>query len=123
MAWDENIVRRQDYSFCMSAIAQNRVGRNLVWDYLRENWPMLVSRFGIDDRTLGRLIVSATQQFTTITKLEEMEIFFGKYPEAGAGTASRMEALEIVKYNIKWLKHNQKQVGQWLKPIEKQIKL
>ena len=44
-----------------------------------------------------------------------MENFFAKYPETGAGTNARMEAIENVKNKIKWLEQNKNNVGTWLK--------
>lgn len=114
MAWNESYVRGQDYFTCLTYISNNRIGKSLVWDYVRENWPRLVERFGINERYLGRLIPSITGSFVTQTKLEEMEAFFAKYPEAGAGTAARKQALETVKFNIKWLQQNKAKIAQWL---------
>ncbi|XP_050744759.1 glutamyl aminopeptidase isoform X1 [Drosophila biarmipes] len=113
-AWDESNVRRQDYFTLLGYISTNPVGQSLVWDYVRENWEKLVERFGINERTLGRLIPTITARFSTETKLEEMQQFFTKYPEAGAGTTARQQALEAVKANIKWLTVNKAQVGEWL---------
>ncbi|XP_043654704.1 glutamyl aminopeptidase isoform X2 [Drosophila teissieri] len=113
-AWDESNVRRQDYFTLLGYISTNPVGQSLVWDYVRENWEKLVERFGINERTLGRLIPTITARFSTETKLEEMQQFFAKYPEAGAGTTARQQALEAVKANIKWLAVNKVQVGEWL---------
>ncbi|XP_026835049.1 glutamyl aminopeptidase isoform X1 [Drosophila erecta] len=113
-AWDESNVRRQDYFTLLGYISTNPVGQSLVWDYVRENWEKLVEHFGINERTLGRLIPTITARFSTETKLEEMQQFFAKYPEAGAGTAARQQALEAVKANIKWLAVNKAQVGEWL---------
>lgn len=114
LAWDENNVRRQDYFTLLGYISTNPVGQSLVWDYVRENWDKLVERYGINERTLGRLIPTITARFATQTKLEEMQQFFAKNPEAGAGTAARQQALETVKANIKWLELNQEQVSKWL---------
>ncbi|XP_028894176.1 glutamyl aminopeptidase isoform X3 [Zeugodacus cucurbitae] len=114
LAWNESYVRGQDYFTCLTYISRNRIGQSLVWDYVRENWPRLVERFGINERYLGRLIPSITANFVTQTKLEEMEAFFAKYPEAGAGTAARKQALETVKFNIKWLQQNKAKIAQWL---------
>ncbi|KAH8273103.1 hypothetical protein KR018_001059 [Drosophila ironensis] len=119
-AWDETLVRRQDYFTLLGYISTNPVGQNLVWDYVRENWEQLVERFGINERTLGRLIPTITARFSTQTKLEEMEQFFAKYPEAGAGTAARQQALEAVKANIKWLTVNKDAVGAWLSAYAQQ---
>lgn len=114
MAWDENYVRGQDYFTCLQYISENPIGQSLVWDYVRENWPRLVKRFGINERYLGRMIPAITSNFSSQTKLEEMEAFFAKYPEAGAGTAARKQALETVKFNMKWLEQNLEPIRRWL---------
>lgn len=114
LAWDETNVRRQDYFTLMGYISENPVGQSLVWDYVREKWPQIVERFGINERNLGRLIPTITSRFASQTKLEEMQQFFAKYPEAGAGTLAREQALATVKANIKWLELNKSPVADWL---------
>ncbi|XP_017039730.2 glutamyl aminopeptidase [Drosophila ficusphila] len=114
LAWNETYVRGQDYFTCLTYISANPAGESLVWDYVRENWQRLVDRFGLNERYLGNLIPSITARFSTQTKLEEMEQFFAKYPEAGAGTAARVRALETVKNNIVWLAENLEGVDAWL---------
>ncbi|XP_016947727.2 glutamyl aminopeptidase [Drosophila biarmipes] len=114
LAWNEEYVRGQDYFTCLTYISANPAGESLVWDYVRENWQRLVDRFGLNERYLGNLIPSITARFSTQTKLEEMEQFFAKYPEAGAGTAARVRALETVKNNIVWLAENLEGVDAWL---------
>ncbi|XP_037945830.1 glutamyl aminopeptidase-like [Teleopsis dalmanni] len=114
LAEQEKYVRRQDYFTCLQNIATNPIGTPIVWEFVRENWSKLVDRFGLNERYLGRMIPSITQTFDTETKLEEMSEFFNKYPEAGAGAASRKQALETVKYNIKWLAENKDKVATWL---------
>ncbi|XP_058986730.1 glutamyl aminopeptidase-like [Musca domestica] len=114
LAWDDSYVRGQDYFTCLQYIAANPIGEPIVWDYVRENWLNLVERFGLNERYLGSMIPSITSRFSTQTKLEEMQYFFAKYPEAGAGTAARVRALETVKNNIAWLDNNLDLVRQWL---------
>lgn len=115
LAETEDYIRSQDWYTCIQNIAANPVGESIVWEYVRENWPKLIERFGLNDRYLGRMIPTITGGFSSETKFEEMEEFFKKYPEGGAGTASRKRALEIVKYNINWLKTNLDEVSNWLK--------
>lgn len=118
LAADETFVRGQDYFTLMGQIAGNRNGEALVWDYVRENWMNLVARFGLNERYLGRMIPTITSRFTTQTKLEEMEAFFAKYPDAGAGANARLQALESVRNNIKFLNKHQDSIGKWLKEQE-----
>lgn len=114
MAWDEKNVRGQDYFTCLSNIASNPIGEPRVWDFVRDNWQKLVDRFTLNERYLGRLIPAITGGFTTKTKLDEVKVFFAKYPEAGAGAAARKEALQRIENNIQWLENNQQKVTTWL---------
>lgn len=115
MAWDPKNVRGQDYFNCLLNIAENRIGEPIVWDYVREQWPEMVKRFGLNERYMGSMIPGITAGFSTETKLSEMKQFFEKYPEAGAGAAARKTALETVQNNIQWLQNNEAKVGVWLK--------
>nr|CAD7397386.1 unnamed protein product [Timema cristinae] len=46
--------------------------------------------------------------------LLQMETFFSLYPEAGAGTTARKQALEKVANNIKWLEQHRTTIDTWL---------
>jgi len=114
LATDETIIRSQDYFTCVQNIAANPVGEPIVWEYYREQWPQLVKRFGLNDRFLARLIASITSRFDSQVKLDEVQQFYNKYPEAGAGAGSRQQAIETIKYNINWLKENRATIADWL---------
>ncbi|XP_022221899.2 glutamyl aminopeptidase [Drosophila obscura] len=114
LASDESIVRSQDYFTCVQNIAGNAVGEPIVWDYYREHWPQLSARFGLTNRNFGRLIAQITKNFASQVKLEELQQFYAKYPESGAGANSRLEAVETIKYNIEWLKQNSNDISDWL---------
>lgn len=114
LASNTEYIRSQDYLNCLIYISQNRQGQDLVWEFVRENWLKLVGIYGIQERNLGRLIPSITARFTTKTRLEEIQAFFVKYPEEGAGALSRKQALETVSNNIKWLENNKDSIKSWL---------
>uniref|UniRef100_A0A182K7Z1 glutamyl aminopeptidase n=1 Tax=Anopheles christyi TaxID=43041 RepID=A0A182K7Z1_9DIPT len=115
LSWDTTLVRTQDQLSCIQYIASNRHGEQAAWEHVRENWPRLVTRFGIGERNLGRMIPSVTGRFTTQARLTELEDFFARYPEAGAGATARRQALENIQNNISWLERNQANVAAWLK--------
>uniref|UniRef100_A0A182QN30 glutamyl aminopeptidase n=1 Tax=Anopheles farauti TaxID=69004 RepID=A0A182QN30_9DIPT len=115
LSWDTDLIRTQDQLSCIQYIAANRHGEQAAWEHVRENWPRLVARFGIGERNLGRMIPSITGRFTTRARLTELEDFFARYPEAGAGEAARRQALEQIQNNISWLERNQANVASWLK--------
>lgn len=115
IAKNESIVRSQDYFNVLQTISTNPVGTDLVWDFVRSNWEYLVDRFTLNDRYLGSMIPSITSSFSTTEKLKEMEEFFKKYPNAGAGEANRKTALEKVKNNIRWAANYKNVVEEWIK--------
>ncbi|XP_031783197.1 glutamyl aminopeptidase isoform X1 [Nasonia vitripennis] len=114
LAMDENYVRSQDALNCLRSISSNPDGTSLIWDWVRENWPLLVERYTLNDRYLGQLIPAITKSFSTKVKLDEMKAFFEKYPEAGAGAIYRAQALEAVETNINWLDSNSANIDRWL---------
>ncbi len=103
LARDETNVRSQDYFTLLNYMSLNKVGEPIVWDFVRNNWEYLVTRFSLNDRLMGRMISFITQNFATEMRLLEMKAFFKKYPEAGAGEQYRRIAIETVENNIKFL--------------------
>ncbi|XP_058458300.1 aminopeptidase A-like isoform X1 [Malaya genurostris] len=114
-AWNTNLVRQQDHLSCIQSVAANKVGESVAWDHVRQNWDRLVERFTLGERNLGRMIPSITGRFTSKVRLMELEDFFRRNPESGAGAAARVQALENVSNNIKWLQRNQQIIADWLK--------
>lgn len=45
----------------------------------------------------------------------QVEAFYAKYPDAGAGANARKAALDRIKQNMYWLKKNEATIGAWLK--------
>ncbi|NWR90810.1 AMPE aminopeptidase, partial [Furnarius figulus] len=112
--YDSNLIKSQDVFTVLRYISYNTYGKTMAWDWIRLNWQYLIDRFTINDRTFGR-IVTITQTFNTELQLWQMENFFEKYPNAGAGEMPRSQSLEQVKSNIEWLKENKEEIRAWLK--------
>ncbi|GBM98773.1 Glutamyl aminopeptidase [Araneus ventricosus] len=113
-AMDPEKVRSQDFFTILSYIAGNPVGRPLVWNFIRDNWPALVERFTLNNRYLGNAVKKICSYFTTERQLEEMRAFFAKYPDAGAGKRRRQQALEAVQNNIRWIQSHVQGLKEWL---------
>lgn len=114
-AWDPMLVREQDHLTCIQNVAANKLGEQVAWDHVRQNWNRLVDRYTLSERNLGRMIPSITGRFSTSIRLMELEDFFSRNPDAGAGAAARVQAKENISNNIKWLERNQQIVADWLK--------
>ncbi|XP_039920765.1 glutamyl aminopeptidase isoform X2 [Hirundo rustica] len=108
-----SLIKSQDVFTVLRYISYNTYGKTMAWDWIRLNWQSLVDRFTINDRTFGR-IVTIAQNFNTELQLWQIENFFEKYPNAGAGEMPRSQTLEQVKSNIEWLKENKEEIQTWL---------
>lgn len=114
LSQDENNVRSQNFLHILQYIASNSAGSDLAWNWVRSNWEWLVDRYTLNDRYLGQLIPNISRYFSTARKLSEMEEFFAKYPEAGAGELNRQQALETVRSNIRWVEAYSSTILDWL---------
>uniref|UniRef100_A0A1B0CJN9 glutamyl aminopeptidase n=1 Tax=Lutzomyia longipalpis TaxID=7200 RepID=A0A1B0CJN9_LUTLO len=106
-------IKQQDYMTVMQYIAYNQYGESIVWDYVRNHWENITDIIDINNRNLGRMIPNITKRFSTQAKLNELDAFFAKYPNAGAGAAARVEARETIMYNINWITHNKATIDNW----------
>ncbi|XP_060042237.1 glutamyl aminopeptidase isoform X2 [Erinaceus europaeus] len=109
---DPNVIKSQDVFTVIRYISYNPYGKSMAWNWIQLNWEYLVHRFTLNDRNLGRLVTIA-EPFNTELQLWEMETFFAKYPEAGAGETPRQQVLETVRNNIEWLKQNRETIRNW----------
>ncbi|XP_062963861.1 glutamyl aminopeptidase isoform X1 [Cynocephalus volans] len=118
MLKDTNLIRTQDVFTVIRYISYNSYGKTMAWNWIQLNWDYLVDRFTINDRYLGR-IVTIAEPFNTELELWQMESFFAKYPEAGAGESPREQVLETVRNNIEWLKQNRDTIREWFSDLPK----
>lgn len=111
-AWNE--MKQQDFFTVLTNLSENPVAQSIVWEWVQTNWERLVDRYTINERTLGRVIPNITKRFSTQSRLDQLEAFFVKYPEAGAGAAAREEARETITTNIRWMTVNKPIIQAWL---------
>ncbi|KAJ7327041.1 hypothetical protein JRQ81_016800 [Phrynocephalus forsythii] len=112
--YNASLIRSQDVFTVLRYISYNPYGKTMVWDWVRLNWEYLVNRFTLNNRNLGRLVARITETFHTELQLWQMEDFFAKYPDAGAGAVSRKQAHETLLSNIEWLKQHREEIAAWL---------
>ena len=105
-------VRSQDTIFVVTGVASNLKGRDLAWQFIKDNWPEFDRRYGSGGFGLMRL-VSVCGNFTSQDKLEDVESFFAENPAPAAERTIR-QALERIRLNIRWLERNREEVGDWL---------
>ncbi|MFQ5552500.1 MAG: M1 family metallopeptidase [Thermoplasmata archaeon] len=108
----EEEVRIQDTIIVIVGVGANRFGRDLAWDFVKENWAELDRRYGRGGFALGRL-VSITDAFSTPERVDEVEAFFQANP-APAAKRRIQQALERIRLNGRWLEKNRADLADWL---------
>ena len=95
----------------VTAVASNRHGRDLAWEFLKDNWAELDRRYGEGGFGLMRL-VSITSRFSTQEKLDDVQSFFESHPAPAAERTIR-QSVERVRLNIAWLGQNREALARW----------
>jgi puromycin-sensitive aminopeptidase len=93
------------------AAGSSAAGRDLTWEFVKENWEELFRRYGDGGFALMRL-VSITGAFTTEDKREDVEHFFRDHPAPGAERSVR-QSLERIQTNVAWLTKNRDELAKW----------
>ena len=104
-------VRSQDTITVVTAVAANLKGRQLAWDFVKDQWDEFDRRYGGGGFGLMRL-VSVCGHFTDAQHLEDVENFFKDHPAPAAERTIR-QALERIRLHIAWLERNRAQLAGW----------
>jgi hypothetical protein len=110
-------IRKQDSGTLISSVANNKVGRDLAWNWLRGNWPEIHEYFKSGSvSAAGKIIASCASAFNKEFELKELQGFYNeKLSELGIGKTSTESALLKTKANIDWMKKYYKEIVDWLK--------
>ena len=104
-------VRVHDTIMVVVSVGKTRNGRDLAWEFLKENWPEFDRRYGEGGFGLMQL-VSIASAFTTTERYEDVERFFRDHP-APAAERSIRQSLERVQLNSAWLERNRQELEEW----------
>ncbi|KAK4101305.1 hypothetical protein N658DRAFT_507242 [Parathielavia hyrcaniae] len=85
-----------DMHILAGVLAVNRVGRPLLWAYLRDNWAQFEAKLGGNPIVVDRMVNVSLPKFTDLDSLKDIEGFF-----AGVSTKGFDRTLEQVKDKIR----------------------
>ncbi|KAL3885283.1 hypothetical protein ACJMK2_025367 [Sinanodonta woodiana] len=95
-------------------IAQNPVGRLMVWDFLAENWKHFFDTFGAGLNHMPNLVKGVTEAFNTYGELIKLQHFGERHADLGTATRAYNNAAATIQLNIRWLKKYYVIVEGWL---------
>ncbi|CAG9771129.1 unnamed protein product [Ceutorhynchus assimilis] len=105
-------VRSQDKVFVIISASLNSRGRDLAWEFFKDNWPILKEQFS-GGFLLARLVKYLAENFTSEEKAVEVEAFF--QTNSAPGTERTVQqAIETIRLNSKWLKRDGTAIEKYL---------
>ncbi len=104
-------VRFQDATTIMGAVWANPAGRDLAWNFLKDNWKILNERYG-GTPFMPRLLESG-KTFTTKKQVGDFQKFFKKYSVPSAARTIE-QVIEKALSNEAWVKRDQKKLPKLL---------
>uniref|UniRef100_A0A3B5MAT6 Aminopeptidase n=1 Tax=Xiphophorus couchianus TaxID=32473 RepID=A0A3B5MAT6_9TELE len=110
-------IRKQDATAVITAVANNRAGQNLTWQFVTKNWEHMFTEYGVGSFSFASLISGVTARFSTPQELQQLLDFEEEHKDAGFGSAALAvdQALERTQANIKWVQRNKQDVLQWFR--------
>lgn len=107
-------VRLQDAPFIVMAVAQNPAGRNLAWEFLKDNWPRIRKLWGSGGMSyLAHVIEYTTGGFKTSEQLSDVRAFFKEHKAPGTERAVK-QSLEMIGSNTLYIERSRDDVKNWL---------
>ena len=109
-------IRKQDGSTVIKSVATNSIGRDLAWNWLRNDWERISSYYNPKStKTISRVIKTLTSDFNTSLKLKELEGFYRDHEkELGRAKSNLLSSIQNVKANVRWMKENFNKISDWL---------
>ena len=105
-------VRTQDTVSLVIGVAVNRIGGDMAWEFIKNNWDEFNRRYGAGGFAIMHL-VSIIGRFTTLEHADDVEAFFAEHPAPGAQRTIQ-QALERIRINARWLEVRGAEAGEWL---------
>jgi len=106
-------VRSQDIIYVVAPCANSRIGKNLTWNFMKENFGEFEKRLKDSMMLFERVLTAAFDGFTSEEKAVEVEQFFKEHPVASADRGIK-QSLEVIRGNAKWLNTNRANVAKFL---------
>ncbi|XP_077425086.1 aminopeptidase N-like isoform X1 [Vanacampus margaritifer] len=109
------MIRRQDAATVIGAVASNRLGQELAWNFVRVQWEYMFTQYSAGSFHFASIIHDVTARFSTPAHLQQLEDFVSEHRATGFGSATLAveQAVERTRANIKWLQQNKQEILDW----------
>eukprot|EP01100_Stratorugosa_tubuloviscum_P002329 TRINITY_DN1544_c0_g2_i1.p1 TRINITY_DN1544_c0_g2~~TRINITY_DN1544_c0_g2_i1.p1 ORF type:complete len:897 (+),score=492.54 TRINITY_DN1544_c0_g2_i1:157-2847(+) len=105
-------VRKQDVFAIYFGTIWSITGRELTWQFLKNNWPKIYQIYGDGYMLLTRIVGVCTEYFSTEEKADEIEAFFNANP-CPAAQRTIKQSCETIRLTAAWIKRESRNVADW----------
>jgi puromycin-sensitive aminopeptidase len=106
-------VRSQDSVIVIMHATANRNGHELGWQFIQDNWPELVKRYGGGGHLLSYIPGAVGGAFNTHDKAAEVEDFFAKNPHPSIERSVK-QATERINHKADWAERDGAKLSKFL---------
>lgn len=114
LGMEGKVIKTQELAALLHAIARNPSGQQLAWNFVRENWTLLLNKFDLGSFAMRFIISSTTSHFSSKDELQEVKLFFDSLEAQGLHLDMFQTVLETISKNIKWLYRHLPTLRTWL---------
>ncbi|MEO9277598.1 MAG: M1 family metallopeptidase [Nitrososphaera sp.] len=100
-------VRTQNLFQPIARLVTNPIGKDLVWPWVKKNWKGIVSRFGVGNPLLNRIIGSVSIE-ADMKKEKEIKQFFARHHVPGT-EMKIAQTLERIRIHAKFIQNTRKE--------------
>ncbi|KAL4707702.1 hypothetical protein ACJJTC_014883 [Scirpophaga incertulas] len=108
-------VRSQDTVFVIVSVAVSKNGRDLAWQFFKDNWQKFMDRYQ-GGFLLARLVKSTTENFASEASALEIEEFFRTHQSPGTERSVQQALETTVRLNAAWLRRDLAAATFYLQP-------
>ncbi|XP_025987257.2 endoplasmic reticulum aminopeptidase 1 isoform X2 [Solenopsis invicta] len=111
---DRNLFKAQEVNTVLASVAANQHGHYLAWRHIKAHWPQIEALYMNESYSISNLILHVVPDFF-ISEYDYHEVSeFFKQRDIRSGNRTLQQSLEMIKFNIHWVKTNAKNVCDWL---------
>ncbi|XP_076258211.1 suppressor of ER stress-induced death [Rhynchophorus ferrugineus] len=112
----ENLgIRKHDAVRVFAAVAENPIGQDLVYRFMKTNWKRIISYLGSSSMFFSSIIRTSTEKFTTEEEVNDFKSFFErKRDEFGVAVRTAQQSIEQVESNTRWRQKHFDTITKWL---------
>ncbi|XP_072390827.1 puromycin-sensitive aminopeptidase [Diabrotica undecimpunctata] len=107
-------VRSQDTVFVIASVGLSSAGRDIAWQFFKDNWPQIRERFS--GYLLTRLVKYLTENFASDERAKEVEAFFAEHKPPGTERTVQ-QSIETINLNTTWLNRDSAAIKEYLSTI------